>query len=87
MPVKLSNPEQSRMDRIQQLRAEHQRRHVERSGMYIPEEKQENDYESDIRQVCIMLYIMLSLYISRCILILILFLARRQKSKCNKSTW
>lgn len=62
MPAKSSNPEQSRMDRIQQLRAEHQRRHIERSGMYIPEEKQENDYESNIRQVCIILYMFLSVY-------------------------
>lgn len=39
------------MDRIQQLRAEHQRRHMERSGKYVPEEREENHYESDIRQV------------------------------------
>lgn len=49
--VKQSNPEQSRMDRIQQLRAEHQRRHMERSGKYLPEEREENHYESDFRQV------------------------------------
>lgn len=55
MPAKLSNPNQLRIDRIQQLKAEHQRRHIERSGMYIPEEKLENHYESDMCQVCIML--------------------------------
>lgn len=49
--VTKSNPEQSRIDRIQQLRAEHQRRHMERSGKYIPEEREEN-HESDLRQVC-----------------------------------
>ncbi|XP_025408039.1 partitioning defective 3 homolog isoform X4 [Sipha flava] len=48
--TKLSNPEQSRMDRIQQLRAEHQRRHMERSGKYVPDEREENHYESDVRQ-------------------------------------
>uniref|UniRef100_A0A2S2P9F5 Partitioning defective 3 n=1 Tax=Schizaphis graminum TaxID=13262 RepID=A0A2S2P9F5_SCHGA len=50
MPTKPSNPEQSRMDRIQQLRAEHQRRHMERSGKFIPDEREENHYESDNRQ-------------------------------------
>ncbi|XP_025203351.1 partitioning defective 3 homolog isoform X5 [Melanaphis sacchari] len=49
MPAKPSNPEQSRMDRIQQLRAEHQRRHMERSGKLIPDEREENHYESDVR--------------------------------------
>lgn len=49
--MKPSNPEQSRMDRIQQLRAEHQRRHMERSGKYLPEDREENHYESDLRQV------------------------------------
>jgi len=53
VPTKPSNPEQSRMDRIQQLRAEHQRRHMERSGKFIPDEREENHYESDVRQVCI----------------------------------
>ena len=56
MPAKPSNPEQSRMDRIQQLRAEHQRRHMERSGKFIPDERDENHYESDVRQVCIITY-------------------------------
>lgn len=51
MVVKPTNPEQSRMDRIQQLRAEHQRRHMERSGKYLPEDREENHYESDFRQV------------------------------------
>ncbi|VVC45881.1 Hypothetical protein CINCED_3A001311 [Cinara cedri] len=51
MATKLSNPEQSRIDRIQQLRAEHQRRHLERSGKYIPEERDANNYESDIHQL------------------------------------
>ncbi|XP_027843478.2 partitioning defective 3 homolog isoform X3 [Aphis gossypii] len=50
IPAKPSNPEQSRMDRIQQLRAEHQRRHMERSGKCIPDEREENHYESDVRQ-------------------------------------
>lgn len=53
--TKSSNPEQSRIDRIQQLRAEHQRRHLERSGKYIPEERDINHYESDLHPVCIML--------------------------------
>lgn len=39
------------MERIQQLRAEHQRRHMERSGKYVPEEREENHYELDNRQV------------------------------------
>lgn len=46
------------MDRIQQLRAEHQRRHMERSGKCIPDEREENHYESDVRQVYTMLYFM-----------------------------
>ncbi|XP_050439325.1 partitioning defective 3 homolog isoform X2 [Adelges cooleyi] len=48
--AKPANPEQSRIDRIQQLRAEHQRRHMERSGQYVPEEREENHYESDLRK-------------------------------------
>lgn len=56
MPAKPSNPEQSRMDRIQQLRAEHQRRHMERSGKFIPDEREENHYESDVRQVCTIIH-------------------------------
>lgn len=56
MATKSSNPEQSRIDRIQQLRAEHQRRHLERSGKYIPEERDVNHYESDLHQVSIILY-------------------------------
>lgn len=51
--AKPANPEQSRIDRIQQLRAEHQRRHMERSGQYVPEEREENHYESDLRKVII----------------------------------
>lgn len=38
-----------RMNRIQQLRAEHQKRHNERSSKYFSEE----NHESDLRQVCI----------------------------------
>lgn len=52
LPAKSSNSEQSRIDRIQQLRAEHQRRHLERSGKYVPDEREENHYESDLHQVC-----------------------------------
>lgn len=58
MPAKSSNSEQSRIDRIQQLRAEHQRRHLERSGKYVPDEREENHYESDLHQVCLITCIM-----------------------------
>lgn len=55
------------MDRIQQLRAEHQRRHMERSGKFIPDEREENHYESDNRQVCTMLcnlnFILILIYV------------------------
>lgn len=53
---KVLNTEQTRMDRIQQLRAEHQRRHIERSGKYIPDEREEDHYESDHRQVFISIF-------------------------------
>lgn len=41
---------QSRSERIQQLRAKHQKRHVERRGQY-PLEEREEKYEQAIRQV------------------------------------
>ncbi|XP_050530770.1 partitioning defective 3 homolog isoform X2 [Daktulosphaira vitifoliae] len=48
--AKPNNPEQSRIDRIQQLRAEHQRRHLERAGQYKPDEREKNHYESDFHK-------------------------------------
>lgn len=45
------NKEPSRTEKIQQLRAQHQRRHLERRGHYPLEEKEER-YEEAIRQVC-----------------------------------
>lgn len=42
--------EPSRTERIQQLRAQHQRRHVERRGHY-PLDEREERYEEAIRQV------------------------------------
>lgn len=42
--------EVTRTERIQQLRAQHQRRHVERRGQY-PLDEREERYEEAIRQV------------------------------------
>lgn len=50
---------QSRAERIQQLRAEHQRRHRERQGQY-PLDAQEEQYERQLqeyeRKVCETIY-------------------------------
>lgn len=43
--------EPTRTERIQQLRAQHQRKHVERHGQY-PLDEREERYEEAIRQVC-----------------------------------
>lgn len=42
--------EPTRTERIQQLRAQHQRRHVERKGQY-PLDEREERYEEALRQV------------------------------------